>query len=723
MHHQKEDTSLSHPRRPINVTIQCHTIALDLITQLPEANGYDTILTIMDQGCSQAAIFIPCHTMITREGIAMSYLKNVFPWFRVPSKVISDRDPQFMSHFVQALTTKLSIRWNISTTFHPQTDGLTERKNQWVEQYLCLYTSARQDNWDVWLPIATFVHNQWPNTTTKQSPHELLLGYCPSAAEEPTNITNNETIEERHQLIKQHREAALKALDKVTQMTPPSQYRVGEWVWLEAKYLTLPYASAKLAPKRRGPFQIMKEVSPVAYQLALQRAWMIHNVFHSSLLTRYKETHESGAQFQHPPPELVGNEEEYEVEQIINHHHFGKHRQLQYLICWKGYSAVDDTWEPADQVHTNDLVKKYHMKYVKEGEGHKSQQQMRIKTTILSSLTCPQPTLQTSPLPLPPALQSTWTLLNPSQSDRQLRLQWSIARSPSPSPPPLRLSLRNSVSSSYLPGLCTLLSKDIGTPGGRNSSSSHMDWLELHTRIKKSAVTTKNNLRSSNSKVTIWQNAKWMQLAWKKPTNTGPKTPTRGTWSGRKEGKLLRGMRKMKDTSSISSFWSPTVTTPCMSLPPTSSWTASTAWALSASMSPSTGMNFFHPNESLSTKRESSLIGSSPASSMTHCTQPCTTTQEPRKTGGSRLSSNGTMRCMLKLLPWSQSKGVWPLPSRQLRSNWTRASDASSVPMPTSGTNYSMPSMRALTSTQVQEEVHLYPWKLTLWCGLTLIGG
>ena len=139
--------------RPFN------TIALDLITQLPKANGYDAILTIVDQGCSRATIFILCQTTITREGIAMLYLKHLFPWFGVPSRVISDQDPHFMSHFAQALMTKLSIGRNISTAFHPQTDGLTERKNQWVEQYLCLYTSARQDNWDAWLPIATFIHN------------------------------------------------------------------------------------------------------------------------------------------------------------------------------------------------------------------------------------------------------------------------------------------------------------------------------------------------------------------------------------------------------------------------------------------------------------------------------------------------------------------------------------------------------------------------------------
>ena len=179
--------------------------------------------------------------------------------------------------------------------------------------------SARQDDWDAWLPIATFVHNQWPNTTTKCSPHELLLGYRLSTAEEPTGITNNETVEARHWIIKQHREATLHTLNKVAQTTPESQHQVGDWVWLEAKYLALPYASAKLAPKRHGPFQITKEVSPVAYQLALPRAWTIHNVFHSSLLTPYKEMHKHGAQFQCPPPKLIDNEEEYKVEQIINH--------------------------------------------------------------------------------------------------------------------------------------------------------------------------------------------------------------------------------------------------------------------------------------------------------------------------------------------------------------------------------------------------------------------
>ena len=86
-----------------------NVIALDLITQLPKASGHDTILTIMDQGCSRATTFIPCNTTITREGVALLYLKHLFPWFGIPSKVILDRDPCFTLHFAQALTTKLSI--------------------------------------------------------------------------------------------------------------------------------------------------------------------------------------------------------------------------------------------------------------------------------------------------------------------------------------------------------------------------------------------------------------------------------------------------------------------------------------------------------------------------------------------------------------------------------------------------------------------------------------
>ena len=103
-------------------------------------------------------------------------------------------------------------------------------------------------------------------------------------------------------------------------------------------------------------------MSPVAYQLQLPAAWTIHDVFHTSLLTPYCETIEHGANYTRPPPDLIEDAEEYEVETIVNHRHFGRKRQLQYLIKWKGYPDADNTWEAADHVHAPTLVQIYHRK-------------------------------------------------------------------------------------------------------------------------------------------------------------------------------------------------------------------------------------------------------------------------------------------------------------------------------------------------------------------------
>src|SRR5580693_8719217 len=96
---------------------------------------------------------------------------------------------------------------------------------------------------------------------------------------------------------------------------------------------------------------------------------------------------------------MIDNAEEYEVELIINHRHHGKKRQLQYLIRWKGYSAADDTWEPADQVHAPDLVRRYHQKHPIEGDKRapSKTRTKRLVTRSITTVSCrPQPPL-TSP--------------------------------------------------------------------------------------------------------------------------------------------------------------------------------------------------------------------------------------------------------------------------------------------------------------------------------------
>ena len=139
------------------------TVAVDFITKLPESQGYDSILTVTDHDCSKATIFIPCVEEISGEETAALYAKHVFARFGLPSKIISDRDPQFASKFTRELCRTLGIQQNISTAYHPQTDGQSERSNQWLEQYLHFWVNERQDNWAQRLPIAEFVHNNWPS--------------------------------------------------------------------------------------------------------------------------------------------------------------------------------------------------------------------------------------------------------------------------------------------------------------------------------------------------------------------------------------------------------------------------------------------------------------------------------------------------------------------------------------------------------------------------------
>ena len=155
------------------------TIALDFITKLPLSNGHDTILTITDQGCTKMALFIPCSETIMAEGIARLYLHQVFKCFGLPLKIISNRDTRFTSKFAKELCHRLGIAQNISTAYHPQTDGQSKRMNQWLEQYLRFWTNHKQTNWSAYLPVAKFAHNTWYNATTKTSPFRLLMGYEP----------------------------------------------------------------------------------------------------------------------------------------------------------------------------------------------------------------------------------------------------------------------------------------------------------------------------------------------------------------------------------------------------------------------------------------------------------------------------------------------------------------------------------------------------------------
>ena len=141
---QENKPRMNHRKAPLQpITPNPHSgpfqmVAMDLIMDLPKPNGFNAILTIINHGCSKAVKFIPCTTNITEEGVAALYLQHLVPWFGIPRKIISDHDLCFVSHFMMELCQLLHIQQNVSTAFHPCTDGASKRANQWLEQYLCI---------------------------------------------------------------------------------------------------------------------------------------------------------------------------------------------------------------------------------------------------------------------------------------------------------------------------------------------------------------------------------------------------------------------------------------------------------------------------------------------------------------------------------------------------------------------------------------------------------
>ena len=118
------------------------TVAMDFIAKLPLSNGYDSILMVTDHDCTKAVILIPCNEAITAEGVAKLYLEHVFKHVGLPKMFIHDQDTRFMGNFATKMCQALSSKQNASTTFHPRTDGQSERTNQKLEQFLRFYSNA-----------------------------------------------------------------------------------------------------------------------------------------------------------------------------------------------------------------------------------------------------------------------------------------------------------------------------------------------------------------------------------------------------------------------------------------------------------------------------------------------------------------------------------------------------------------------------------------------------
>ena len=330
-----------------------------------------------------------------------------------------------MSSFAVKICQALDIKQNASTVFHLRTDGQSERTNQKLEQFLRFYTNAKQDNWAQFLPLAEFAFNSWRNESTKKSPFEVLMGYNPKAE---WTITSSPVPQVTHRLeqIQEARDQARLAMRKAQlgwikdSKRKQHVYQVGDQVWLDGCNIKTYHPTTKLAAKCHGPFPIQRVLLPIDYQLTLPEQWKIHDVFHVDLLTPYRETEFHGPNYTRPPPDLVGEEEQYEVEQVLDECNYGHWKKKQYLVKWKGYPDSDNQWLDAkDMDNTQELIAEFHnshsnlSSHIKRALGHVSNHHpsSTLSHTLFSTHMSDASTLaelpfgteeNTDPLPIPP---------------------------------------------------------------------------------------------------------------------------------------------------------------------------------------------------------------------------------------------------------------------------------------------------------------------------------
>uniref|UniRef100_A0A0W0EU18 Integrase catalytic domain-containing protein n=1 Tax=Moniliophthora roreri TaxID=221103 RepID=A0A0W0EU18_MONRR len=171
-------------------------ITMDLVTDLPESDGFDMIMVVVDYLSSKGAIFIPCTKKLDTPQAAELLLHNVYKQYGLPDKIISDRDLRFVARVFQETMKLLGVKHAMSTAYHPQSDRETERVNQEMEIYLRMFCSKEQTEWSSYLHMAEFAHNNRTHSVTRNSPFFMIMRYNPRPLPTAFEKTSVPSVEE-----------------------------------------------------------------------------------------------------------------------------------------------------------------------------------------------------------------------------------------------------------------------------------------------------------------------------------------------------------------------------------------------------------------------------------------------------------------------------------------------------------------------------------------------
>jgi len=273
--------------------------------------------------------FVPTTEKTLAEGLARLFRDHVWKLHGLPESIISDRGAQFVANLMKELNQMLGIETKLSTAFHPQTDGQTERTNQELEQYLRMFIDHRQEQWPEWLGTAEFAYNNKVQTSTKVSPFKVNSGRDPRMGFElrkKGKFKEANKFVERMQEIQGEAKAALsKAQEDMKKYADRhrgevEEYRVGDLVLLstkDLKYQMVGRRTEKLTERFVGPYKVKSIVSTNAIELELPSTVKIHPVVNVSRVRRYTNQVE-GQKKEMPQPVVIEREEEWEVEKIMN---------------------------------------------------------------------------------------------------------------------------------------------------------------------------------------------------------------------------------------------------------------------------------------------------------------------------------------------------------------------------------------------------------------------
>ncbi|KAK4689460.1 putative transposase, partial [Tremellales sp. Uapishka_1] len=336
-------------------------ITCDMIGELPPSNGYNAIVVFVDR-LTKMARFLPTTTSLDAQGLAELFLEEVYSRFGLPDRMVTDRGAVFTSRFWRAMTTLLGVESRYSTAYHPQTDGQTEIVNQWLEQFLRMYTAFDQSDWSALLPTAELCYNSTTHSTTGLAPITAFSGMIPRQSMiQPVGALLskvNPSVEGRVSLLNDIQgrlketinHAQLRYKKQYDKHRRPSTIAVGDHVYLRSKHLRTLRPSPKLEHRQFGPYKVIRKINDNAYELDLPKTLRIHPVLPVSLLSK------ATGVLDDPLPAQASNTVEEAWSGVIESLHGQQKRYYKrklvdhYLVHWEGYGEDERTWEPADDI-------------------------------------------------------------------------------------------------------------------------------------------------------------------------------------------------------------------------------------------------------------------------------------------------------------------------------------------------------------------------------------